>query len=319
MTEGFHPPPLWLSTECEWDLRLPLHRVSYLLMLLNSHEWPVFRRYLMVLLGIKDAAKTDDSEEEEEEEEREKANEEAVDALEAALNKVRNRRRILKGLAMELLSGSSLRHLDQPSQVTANCEVKKGRPNRVAGAGECDITADFPNDGQSPAFRIVAEVSAKEEMEDKDVEDQLAQALEHANTLLEEDPERRRIYCLVVNNGKIFGTRDLQRRYRKFAEANSLTADGPIRMVPLHALDFGMIIGSMTTQLDSTYFKSSVLSNALDTVCEAILDPEPPNERLWMIETFINAVRASLGEHTSGLGDEFDEDAEDDTPAAPNM
>ena len=67
----------------------------------------MFRRYLLVLLGIKDAAKTDDSEEEEEEEEREKANEEAVDALEAALNKVRNRRRILKGLAMELLTGSS--------------------------------------------------------------------------------------------------------------------------------------------------------------------------------------------------------------------
>lgn len=115
------------------------------------------------------------------------------------------------------------------------------------------------------------------------------------------------IYCLLVNGRKIHVDNELHNLYLDFIKENQLTADGDIRMVPMYASDFGILAGDMVPEfsLDKLYFEPEVLRNALDTTYRKVLEPELPNDRMWMINTFKSAIDAGLSEQESVPGEEF--------------
>ena len=307
MPDEFDPPPIWFRNEREWDLWVPLHEASYLVSVLNHHDSEEMKRVILSKFQITDAGKTQGSEDydeleaDSEDDDELEANEEAVGLVSDATKKQRARRGAKKGLAMELGSAAILQQVDQPVSVTAWCRLLDGKPNGTAGRGLADIIARYPESGTTPEFMIVAEVSAKKEVSHKDYLDQLVGALTHANNEREKDPQTR-IYCLLVNNGKIHVNKGLHRLFLDFVENNSLRADGPIRMVPMYSQDFATLSGAMAQTLESTYFDSHTLASALDAVCLAIHEPTLPEEETWMIKTFKDAFLANLSYHDSGLG-----------------
>ena len=143
------------------------------------------------------------------------------------------------------------------------------------------MAAEYPESADAGAFILLAEVSAQRVMSDKEYDEQLDSALTHANEETKKSPGMP-VYCLLVNNRRIFEDSDLHLRYREFLQKNELDAESDIRIVPIHATDFGVMTGTLSAELtlDEMYFSPSVLSNALDALYKAILRPTLPSRRI---------------------------------------
>lgn len=262
----------------------------------NSNE---INQYVVPKLKIKDLPLT-------EEEMRELRDDRAMARAIAGKKRERERRDPLKGLSMELLAASILRHLDQCPRVVAPCATRNQQPHTVAQGGVADVSAYFPDPGEGQAFTLLAEVSARRAMPDDKYLDQLERGLKHAQSEWDRHPGSL-IYCLMVNGGKIHKDRQLHRLYLDFIKENQLTADSDIRMVPMYAPDFGFLAGRLGEDLShgGHHFKPEVLRNALDITYQQVLEPKLPEDRMWMIDRFYKAIFDELPPQESEVREEF--------------
>ena len=207
---------------------------------------------------------------------------------------------------MELLAASILRHLDRCPRVVAECATINQQPHTVAQGGVADVSAYFPVAGEGQAFTLLAEVSARRAMPSTEYLGQLERGLKHAQSEWDRHPGRL-IYCLMVNGGKIHQDRQLHRLYLDFIKENRLTADSDIRIVPMYAPDFGFLAGRLGEDLShgGHHFKPEVLRNALDLTYQKVLESKLPEDRMWMIERFYNAIIEGLPGEESEVREEF--------------
>ena len=214
---------------------------------------------------------------------------------EKKVRKAANRRRMLKGLAMELICAAIMRHLDTPLKVTAFAQPRKGKPNSLAPVGYADISADFPKISQPRDVRIIAEVTAKRNVTDENFLTQLRQGHRHAEAELKKAPDSL-IYCLLVNGAKIHTDVRLHELYRGYLQQKELTPDGDIRMVPMYSKDFSFIAGVLSERLDleQLYFEPDVLFDALDAVCRGFAQQVLPEDRMWAIREFLGVIAESV-------------------------
>ena len=110
-----------------------------------------------------------------------------------------------------------------------------GRPAGAATAGHADLEAAYPEMSAGGRFSVVAEVSAKREVTPAFLRKQMGQALKHGLRLREDAGGT--VYALVVNGGRVATDAALQAEHRRFVEANGLRPDGPVRLVPICAID----------------------------------------------------------------------------------
>ena len=111
---------------------------------------------------------------------------------------IRQYRYTNKGLAMELLVGMVLTHLDTPQMVRNWCKSPGGLPRSHALPGKVDVEASYAPDDGSPPFRLIAEVSAKRRVSPGFLKKQLAQAHRHAMEMVKDDVGGK-VYVLVIN------------------------------------------------------------------------------------------------------------------------
>lgn len=296
MSEIGVPPLVSLNGECDWKLGLSLRFSADLLTALSKHSVMEIRRLVVRRLQITNALK--------------KLNPAELKALESdqlldivkidpedpnkkAL-KAKNRHRMLKGLAMELLCASVMRHLDTPLKVTAWSQPRNGKPNSLAPPGSTDISAVYPKIPQSRDIKVIAEVTAKRVMTTENFLTQLAQGHRHAADELEKVPDAL-IYCLLVNGAPIHTDVRLHELYRGYLQQNELTPDGNIRIVPMYSKDFSFIAGVLSSTLGfaELYFEPEVLFDALDAVCRGFAAEVLPEERMWAINEFLGAIAKS--------------------------
>ena len=216
--------------------------------------------------------------------------------------KAANRRRMLKGLAMELICAAIMRHLDTPLKVTAFAQPRDGKPNSLAPVGHADIGADFPKISQPRDVRIIAEVTGKRKVTDENFLTQLRQGHTHAVDELKKAPGSL-IYCLLVNGARIHTDLRLHELYRGFLQQNGLTPDGDIRIVPIYSKDFSFIAGVLSARLDpeQLYFEPDVLFDALDAVCRGFAREVLPEGRMWAIHEFLGVIDESVLGDTDDL------------------
>ena len=149
MTDAWTAAPVLLEGETPWDVDLAPYYASDLLLYLTSQDAAQIRKYVLPNLLIEDAAQFD---------------QEVLAKAVVTRDQIRNRRGMLKGLAMELLAASILRHLDAPASVVAWATARNGLPNSAAPGGHPDVIAEYYEWEDAPAFKIIAEVSAMRDM-----------------------------------------------------------------------------------------------------------------------------------------------------------
>ena len=281
-----------LEGETPWDLDLAPYYASDLLLYLTSQDTAQIRKYVLSNLLIEDAAQFD---------------EESLAKAIVSRRQIRNRRGMLKGLAMELLAASIIRHLDTPASIVAWATAKNGLPNSAAPGGHPDVIAEYHEWEDAPAFKIIAEVSAMRDMTPDFYKQQLESALRHAQSEVKKSPGSR-VYCLLANCGRIAEDAKLHGLYREFLHENGLNADSDIRIVPMYAPDFGVVTGTLALKLtmDELYFDSGVLASAFDTLYQGVLRPSLPDDKDWMIETLLAAIHANLPAGSRDHGGGFD-------------
>ena len=284
----YYPSPLRLPEALQWQKDLTFFESTNNLACLQMDDPDEFDYFLVPLLGIEHAApiiKADYEATESEEEEAERSEE--------LKRKIINRRGAMRGLSMELLMGSSLRHFDTPAEVIANVKLSGDQPSIAAQGGMADIVANYPSAG----FRIHAEVSAKQEMDVKTFKTQLESAWKHAYSVIQKEIPVRRVYCLLVNNGKIYRDKKLHNPYLDFIQKKSLVSEDRIRMVPMYTPDFVMISGCIMADIpdEKMYFKPKVLSAALNAVYSQVIQYDLPEERTWMVDIFMEEVERLVG------------------------
>ena len=141
--------------------------VSILLLHLLNHDFTVNDKELFPILGIdmKTRRKTDN-----------------MPNVENGT--VKQYRMINKALAMELFSSLLLTHLNSADRVTSWCLTNpNGLPLYFAPSGASDIEVSYPVAGDTPAFQMIAEVSAKRQVDERFYATQLYQAWRHADIL----------------------------------------------------------------------------------------------------------------------------------------
>ena len=80
-----------------------------------------------------------------------------------------------------------LTYLNSAERVTSWCLTNpNGLPLYFAPSGEPDIEVSYPAAGETPAFQMIAEVSAKREVDETFYATQLYQAWRHADKLAQE-------------------------------------------------------------------------------------------------------------------------------------
>lgn len=309
------PPPLIsLHGECDWQLPLSLFESANLLKVLSMHSRGAIKRLILRRLQITDAMKKLDPDELKALEDDELLDLYKFDPKnqEKKARKAANRRRMLKGLAMELICASIIRHLDTPLKVTALAQPRDGKPNSLAPRGEADISADYPKIPQSPKtpkilqprdIKIIAEVTAKREVTTENFLTQLDQGHTHAADEREKAPDSL-IYCLVVNGAQLHRDVRLHELYRGYLQQNELTPDGEIRIVPMYSKDFSLIAGMLSDRyrLDELYFKPDVLFDALDAVCRGFAEEELPENSMWVIHEFMGVIFEYMRNRTQDPG-----------------
>ena len=314
MPEPWIPPPVWLGENILWDQDLSLYEAADLMLYLISNERTAITQYVLPGLKIQDATisgSDGDDDEEEPEDDSDGGDkgggeagglgipdDEIVETVLASTRKARNRRGALKGLALELLAATVLRHLDRCRQVLTWVKTRDGKPNGQAGKGLADAIAIFPRTKTSREFRIVAEVSAKASMTRGDFRDQVRGALKHARAESKKHPGVP-IYALIVNNAKFAEDPafkdEFQSEYRRMLKDKELAPDDMVRLVPMNSGDFGMVAARLfDLPAEDRYFSPEVLSNALDMLHRAVLQPVYLEAKTWMVEMFLKAVHAGI-------------------------
>lgn len=308
------PPLISLHGECDWQLPLSLFESANLLKVLSMHNRGSIKRLILRRLQITDAMKKLDPDQLKALEDDELLDLYKIDPKDPdkKARKAANRRRMLKGLAMELICASIIRHLDTPLKVTALAQPRDGKPNSLAPPGEADISADYPKIPQSPKIlqsrdiKVIAEVTAKRKVTTENFLTQLRQGYKHAVEERKKAPDSL-IYCLLVNGARIHTDVRLHELYRGYLQQKELTPDGDIRIVPMYSKDFSFIAGMLSDRygLDELYFEPEVLFDALDAVCRGFAEEELPEKRMWVIHEFMGVIIEYMRNRPPGPGGEL--------------
>ena len=199
---------------------------------------------------------------------------------------VKDYRNINKALSMELLCGPLLAHLDDPGGVVSLCCSEAGQPYNFAPSRLPDLTAEY-----APAFRLVAEVSAKSDVNLEFQRDQLDQALRHVQDELARGGVEV-VYALVVNRGNFGGDPELQKLYASFASENHLAPDGPVRLVPISGNDLAAVLMNLSERHpeDRMLFSSDALLHGFNQIINALLQSELPSKPGWMAELLVRSA-----------------------------
>ena len=212
------------------------------------------------------------------------------------------RRKAVKGTAMEVVMAHALTRLDHPEMVQAYWALgPNNEPQRFAPAHSPDLVV--PATPGATGLQIVCEVSAGRNMTGDYLRTQLDSALKHckdardAATAAAARGEREKIsvtYGLLVNPGKIATDTTLQRAYRKFIMDNEDELGEPmgeIRIVALRAADFSLILQRLYN-VDGLEFPKALMVRALDEIQVCLREPKVPEGAEWMIQMFIDRVTA---------------------------
>ena len=292
MIDQWTPPPLRLPEGIYWTKDLTLFESTNNLDYLQGNDPDEFDKFLVPELSLENVApmKWEGKATVSKKEDPERAEE--------LRRKKSNRRGAMRGITMELLVGSSLRHWDKPADVIANVTIKNDKPSTAAQGRKTDVVADYPGNAEFRGFRIHAEVSSKETMNRTDFKTQMDSAWKHAYAAIEESPDLL-IYCLLVNNGRIYKDKNLHNDYLDFIRIRSSETEDNIRMLPMYTADFVTISGSIWTEIprEKRYFESEVLSAALNAVYSQVVEYDLPEERNWMSDLFMEEVKRWLGDN----------------------
>ena len=204
-----------------WPVHDNLHYALLLMLQLFTHDFRVNDRVVYPALGIDMATR------------RKNQNLPNVES-----KRTHEYRYINKGLAMELLVGMVLTHLDTPQMVRNWCKSPNGLPRTHSPPGKVDVEASYGADARNPPFRLIAEVSAKRDVSPAFLEKQLEQAHRHAMEMVKDDVGGK-VYALVINGCNVV---ERPSHYKVFKE--SVLAAGlesgvhPVCMVPINAPEF---------------------------------------------------------------------------------
>ena len=254
---------------------MPAEAVSILLLHLLNHDFTVNDQELFPILGIDMGTrrKTDN-----------KPNVEN--------GKVKQYRIINKALAMELLSSLLLTHLNSADRVTSWCLTNpNGLPKYFAPSGESDIEVSYPAAGETPAFQMIAEVSAKRQVDERFYATQLYQAWRHANDLAQETDDKT-VYALVINGGRIGSEVKLQKVYRRFMERDEVKQSERVRVVPIFAFDVAVALRDLDVNLPADQFRygSDSLAEIFDKLQLGVLERKENDDEQWMRKVWLDTV-----------------------------
>ena len=209
--------------------------------------------------------------------------------------RIRDHRFINKALAMELLSALLLIRIDSPASVLAHCHQLNGMPNQASPTRRPDVTAVYDRWLSTPGFGLVGEVSARREVEPSFYKDQLGQALRRGKEFQER--WKMPVYSLVLNVGQIASDELLQKTYLDFVAEEKLKRDGPVRVLPVYAMDLTVAVRRNEGNLapDEFRFGSNVLANQFDQMIDGLLaNPGEDADKEWMCN-IMSVAPGSLG------------------------
>ena len=252
-----------LSDGTAWDKVLSADMVILLFMLLLQQDFRINKKRIFKMLGID--MKTRRLED---------------NVPNVGSRKTHGYRIMNKAVAMELLSGLLLCHVDMASEVVCMCELRhRGLPLDKAPSGSSDIYARYEHPDGTLAFRVVAEVSSQKEIDEEFYWRQLNQAWKFADKLAK-DEENGVVYGLVINGGRIGSDTDLRGWYRDFAEEKEMKPDGNVRVLPLFAGDLGNAAQFIAEELPEgrLQFSAGFFGGILDALISMLLP---------RIETFV--------------------------------
>ena len=149
-------------------------------------------------------------------------------------------------------------------------------------------TRNCPEAGSS---RCWAEVSAKREVTPSFFRKQLNQALAHGRNAQGE--RGGTVYALVVNGGRIAFDPELQAEYHRFLDENDLRPDGPVRVVPISAIDLAGTVSNL--EMNSPGSALNIAPEELAAGFDELLDGlygTVPDDPEWMFEVLRNAANA---------------------------
>lgn len=204
---------------------------------------------------------------------------------------VAQRRRINKGLSLELCAAGAADKLDRPAEVRAFCALdSKGRPNNFAQGGLPDVAANYEN------FLVVIEASAKKSPSDDDYRSQLEAGLRHAQWAADElGMGDKPCFCLIVNE-RSFGDPPTRRVFRDSTRGLELPWPGSPKLVPFSVDEFADLAYWAHDQPKEAIQAGGVLA-ALSEVAELCLADDPPAGGNWIVET----AKTRLAEATPQL------------------
>ena len=202
-----------------------------------------------------------------------------------------------KALAMELLSGLMLTHLNSASQVINWCQTHQGLPHSFAPSGYADVEAHYGNASDSSAFRVIAEVSAKRHVSPQFFSKQLDQAWRHA-TEMANDAIGGKVYALVINGGNVIENPPLSDAFREFVKPLAMGREYPVSVIPVCAADLSVAVRRIVEELpnDAIGFTPSLLASIFRAILEALFLPKTKlradPDRLCNI--WVDAVKTEL-------------------------
>ena len=271
------PIPVTLRKSFTWSIEeMPAEAVSILLLHLLNHDFTVNDQELFPILGIDMGTR------------RKTANMPNVENGTVKLYRIIN-----KALAMELLSSLLLTHLNSTERVTSWCLTNSnGLPQYFAPSGASDIEVSYPAAGETPAFQMIAEVSAKRQVDNRFYATQLYQAWKHADNLAQKTDDVT-VYALVINGGKIGSEEKLQRVYRRFMERDDVKQSERVRVVPIFAFDVALALRDLDANLPEHRFRygSDSLAEIFDKLQLGMLERKENDDEDWMRKVWLDTVK----------------------------
>ena len=269
------PVPVTLSDGSVWDMGgLDARLVATLMRYLMNDEDGLDREVIFPNLGIdRESRKAADN------------------ALILNPREIARHNWINRGTAMEMLSGLLLARLDSAREVLCNIETRHGLPHQYAGGGLTDIEVAYEMPGTAPGFQAIGAVSAKSDVNEDFLRDQLDQAHKHAKAIAKRTGLR--VYALVLNCGKIGSDDKLLATYRQFVKDKKLREDETVRLLPMYASDLASAVLELEATLPPGGLRcgADVLAEMFDRLIDGLLDPEPKGDD-WMRTISTRVVRA---------------------------
>ena len=269
------PIPVTLRKGFTWSMEeMPAEAVSILILHLLNHDFTVNDQELFPILGIDMGTRR------------------KTDNMPNVENgKVKQYRMINKALAMELLSSLLLTHLNSAERVTSWCLTNpNGLPLYFAPSGASDIECPTRQRGK-PAFQMIAEVSAKRQVDNRFYATQLYQAWKHADNLAKKTDDVT-VYALVINGGKIGSEEKLQEVYRRIMERDEVKQSERVRVVPIFAFDVAVALRDLDANLPEHRFRygSDSLAEIFDKLQLGVLEHKENDDEQWMRKVWLDTV-----------------------------